>query len=79
MVEMRSPAASQLAVLSLQSANFDKDALRGWKDARVVASAGVGRFVPDPVPTVPDPFQTRTTPGDPLPGEQAGSHIEVWS
>ena len=60
---------------SLQSANFDKDALRGG------SCAGVGRFVPDPVPyrsiPVPDPDQPCTTP-DPLSGEQmAGSHIEV--
>ena len=44
------PAGS---LLSLQSANFDKDALRGG------SCAGVGHFVPDPVPY---PFQTRTNP-----------------
>ena len=32
------------ALLSLQTANFDKDVLR-WQ-----CCAGVGRFVPDPVP-----------------------------
>ena len=38
--------------------------------------AGVGRFVPDPVPS--RSIQARTThvpPPDPLPGHMAGSHI----
>ena len=92
MVEMRSPAASQLAVYSRSNLPIlikmrcvvDKDALRGG------SCAGVGRFVPDPVPyrsiPVPDPDHPCTTPDhpcttpDPLSGEQmAGSHIEVWS
>ena len=68
---------SNLPILIKMRCVVDKDTLRGG------SCAGVGRFVPDPVPyrsiPVPDPDQPCTT-SDPLSGEQmAGSYIEVWS
>ena len=73
------PAGS---LLSLQFANFDKDACAAWLIKMCCVMAAVLEWaVPDPVPyrsiPVPDPDQPCTTP-DPLSGEQmAGSHIEV--